>query len=47
MVIGNWENSYPVPSPQRCTELVEVSPVPSNALSLSKCPQSLLFLTNI
>ncbi|MFM5982686.1 MAG: hypothetical protein ACKO9I_19620, partial [Sphaerospermopsis kisseleviana] len=24
----------------RCTELVEVSPVPSDALSLSKCPQS-------
>ncbi|WP_255427029.1 hypothetical protein [Sphaerospermopsis sp. LEGE 00249] len=39
MVIG--KNSYPVPSPQRCTELVEVSPVPSDALSLSKCPQSL------
>jgi len=35
------------PNPQRCTELVEVSPipnpqspVPSDALSLSKCPQS-------
>ncbi|WP_206755154.1 hypothetical protein [Sphaerospermopsis sp. FACHB-1094] len=32
--IGRWgsrgENYFPVPSPQRCTELVEVSPVPSH-----------------
>ncbi|WP_341525420.1 heavy metal translocating P-type ATPase [Nostoc sp. UHCC 0302] len=32
----------PVPNPQRCTELVEVYPIPSDALSLSKCTQSLV-----
>ncbi|MBC5798112.1 hypothetical protein H5968_23920 [Sphaerospermopsis sp. LEGE 00249] len=29
MVIGKNKMNYPVPSPQRCTELVEVSPVTS------------------
>ncbi|MBD2146605.1 hypothetical protein [Sphaerospermopsis sp. FACHB-1194] len=28
----------PVPSPQRCTELVEVSPVPSHLLYISSSP---------
>ncbi|MFM6004561.1 MAG: hypothetical protein ACKPB7_15020 [Sphaerospermopsis kisseleviana] len=28
--MGNGLLIFPVPSPQRCTELVEVSPVPSH-----------------